>query len=117
MLLLSQEGALRMMSVPRLLHHLVQSVCTRLALPGDTTRFLRLCLRPPAALAAENLLLRKQLALYQERHITPQRATGTTRLSWTAHPTAAWTMQQLREAIPADHTYRFLIHDRDTIFS
>jgi transposase InsO family protein len=26
-------------------------------------------------------------------------------------------MQQLREAIPADHTYRFLIHDRDSIFS
>jgi putative transposase len=35
----------------------------------------------------------------------------------TAHPTAAWTLQQLREAIPADHTYRFLIHDRDSIFS
>jgi putative transposase len=35
----------------------------------------------------------------------------------TAHPTAAWTLQQLREAIPADHAYRFLIHDRDTIFS
>ena len=35
----------------------------------------------------------------------------------TAHPTAQWTMQQLRDAIPADHAYRFLIHDRDTIFS
>src|SRR5215475_4911101 len=35
----------------------------------------------------------------------------------TAHPTAAWTMQQLREAIPADHTYRFLLHDRDSIFT
>src|SRR5262245_38533040 len=35
----------------------------------------------------------------------------------TAHPTVTWTLQQLREAIPADHTYRFLIHDRDTIFS
>jgi transposase InsO family protein len=35
----------------------------------------------------------------------------------TAHPTAEWTLQQLREAIPSDHTYRFLIHDRDTIFS
>src|SRR5215831_17861890 len=35
----------------------------------------------------------------------------------TAHPTAPWTMQQFREAIPADHTYRMLIHDRDTIFS
>jgi transposase InsO family protein len=35
----------------------------------------------------------------------------------TAHPTAHWTMQQLREAIPADHAYRFLLHDRDSIFS
>jgi transposase InsO family protein len=35
----------------------------------------------------------------------------------TAHPTAQWTLQQFREAIPADHTYRMLIHDRDTIFS
>jgi putative transposase len=35
----------------------------------------------------------------------------------TAHPTAAWTLQQLREAIPSDHTYRFIIHDRDAIFS
>ena len=35
----------------------------------------------------------------------------------TDHPTAAWTHQQLREAIPSDHDYRFLLHDRDSIFS
>ena len=35
----------------------------------------------------------------------------------TAHPTAGWTLQQFREAIPTDHSYRFLIHDRDSIFS
>ena len=35
----------------------------------------------------------------------------------TAHPTAAWAVQQFREAIPSDHIYRFLIHDRDSIFS
>jgi putative transposase len=35
----------------------------------------------------------------------------------TAHPTAEWTMQQFRDAIPADHNYRILIHDRDSIFS
>jgi putative transposase len=35
----------------------------------------------------------------------------------TAHPTAPWTMQQLPEAIPVDHAYRFLLHDRDSIFS
>ena len=256
-----------MLSVPRLLHHLVQLVCTLLALLGNTARFLLLCLRSQAALAAENLFLRKQLALYQERHIKPQRATDATRLTllwlaryfdwrralvivrpttlirwhrqgfglfwrwksrpgrppippdlqtlirhmacenptwgeerianelllklglrvsprtvrkyihkrvdrgpgrcvpsqrWrtfvrnhaqaiiacdfcvvvtatfrllyvfvlmehatrrilhidvTAHPTAPWTLQQLRDTIPADHAYRFLIHDRDAIFS
>ena len=35
----------------------------------------------------------------------------------TAHPTAHWTLQQLREAIASDDHYRFLIHDRDRIFS
>ena len=38
-------------------------------------------------------------------------------LNVTRHPTAAWTLQQLREAIPSDHTYRFILHDRDAIFS
>jgi putative transposase len=35
----------------------------------------------------------------------------------TGQPTAAWTLQQLRAAIPADHPYRVLIHDRDRLFS
>src|SRR5215471_21394069 len=35
----------------------------------------------------------------------------------TAHPTAEWTFQQFREALPGDHPYRFLIHDRDCIFA
>jgi transposase InsO family protein len=35
----------------------------------------------------------------------------------TAHPTAAWTRQQFREALPDDHSYRFVLHDRDSIFS
>ena len=45
---------------------------------------------------------------------------GTRRIlhcSVTSHPTAAWTLHQFREAIPTDHHYRFLIHDRDSIFS
>jgi putative transposase len=35
----------------------------------------------------------------------------------TAHPTADWTIQQFREFLAFDHPYRFLIHDRDGIFS
>jgi transposase InsO family protein len=45
-------------------------------------RFLLLCLRPSPALAAENLFLRKQLALYQERQVKPRRATNTIRLAF-----------------------------------
>jgi hypothetical protein len=35
----------------------------------------------------------------------------------TAHPTAQRTIQQFREAIPADHTDGMLIHDRGAILS
>jgi len=35
----------------------------------------------------------------------------------TVHPTADWVRQQLRQAIPCDHAYRFLIHDRGSAFS
>jgi len=38
-------------------------------------------------------------------------------LNVTAHPTSAWTLQQMREAIPSDHPYRFILHDHDAIFS
>jgi putative transposase len=250
-----------------LFHSIAQLVYSLLVFLVDGMRYLGLCLRSPAALAAENLFLRKQLALYQERGVKPKRVTPATRLalvwlarwfdwqraliivqpqtltrwhrqgfrlfwrwksnagrpplpvdlralirrmahdnpSWgqerianelllklglrvsprtirkymskrlhprpgtrvqsqrwstfvrnhaqaivacdfcvvvtatfrllyvfvvmehatrqilhanvTAHPTAAWTLQQLRDAIPADHAYRFLIYDRDAIFS
>jgi putative transposase len=251
----------------RWLRSLLSCACLFYTLVCDVGRFLFLCLHPNLTLAAEILFLRKQLALYQERHVTPRRASNTTRLalvwlgrwfdwrlvlavvqpetflrwhrqgfrlfwrwkshpgrpaipadlqalirrmaqenpSWgqerianelllklglrvsprtvrkylprsrdrrptpgvlsqrwqtfvrnhakvivacdfcmvvtatfrllyvlvvmelatrrvlhvnvTAHPTAQWTLQQLREAMPSDHTYRFLIHDRDAIFS
>lgn len=35
----------------------------------------------------------------------------------TTHPSAMWTQQQFREAVPCDHQSKFLIHDRDAIFS
>jgi putative transposase len=38
-------------------------------------------------------------------------------LNVTAQPTAAWTVQQLREILGYDGGYRYLIHDRDTIFA
>jgi len=35
----------------------------------------------------------------------------------TAHPTAEWTLQQFRETLAGDHSYRFVLHDQDSIFS
>jgi transposase InsO family protein len=35
----------------------------------------------------------------------------------TAHPTAAWTLQQLREAVGFQGHYKYLLHDRDSIFA
>src|SRR5215467_3402381 len=35
----------------------------------------------------------------------------------TAHPTASWTLQQFREVVTGEEPYRFLIHDRDSIYS
>ena len=66
---------------PSLLHHVVPLACTLLMLLMDAWRFLRLCLRPSPALTAENLFLRKQLALYQERQTKPRGATPATRMA------------------------------------
>ena len=104
-------------------------------------------------LAVENLLLRKQFSLFQERKVTSHRLTfiqnharvmvacdffvvitaafrtlyvfivieiGSRQIlhhNATAHPTAEWTLQQFREALPGGHPYRFAVHDRDRIFS
>jgi transposase InsO family protein len=35
----------------------------------------------------------------------------------TCHPTAAWTLQQFREVLAEEHPYRFVLHDRDSIYS
>jgi transposase InsO family protein len=35
----------------------------------------------------------------------------------TAHPTAAWTLQQFREVLAKPHGYRFVLHDRDSTYS
>ena len=45
---------------------------------------------------------------------------GTRRLAQmnvTTHPSAAWTLQQLREAIADADDHKYLIHDRDSIFA
>jgi hypothetical protein len=70
-----------MVSCSRVIRRLVSCAVMLCMLLLDGARFLRCCLRSPAALAAENLFLRKQLALYQARHIKPRRATDAIRVA------------------------------------
>jgi len=35
----------------------------------------------------------------------------------TSHPAADWTLQQLRQTFGTDEAFRYLLHDRDSIFS
>jgi transposase InsO family protein len=49
--------------------------------------------------------------------ILAHRRRGVVHVGVTAHPTAAWTAQQLREAFPEDAAPRYLLHDRDHAFA
>src|SRR5262252_7613737 len=60
------------------LQHLVQTV---FGVFFDGLMFLRLWLRPSAAVVAENLFLPKQLGLFVERKIKPRRATDSIRFT------------------------------------
>ena len=39
------------------------------------------------------------------------------RVDVTAHPSADWALQQLREVVGEDNAHRHLLHDRDSIFA
>ena len=69
------------------LHSLSPWLLTLSSLVTDVLRFIGLGLRPRLALTAENLLLRKQLALYLECETRPQHASAATRLTlhWLSH--------------------------------
>jgi hypothetical protein len=72
-----------MIRCPSLLRNLIPLARLRLMFLMDAWRFLLLCLRPSPALETENLFLRKQLALYQEREVKPRQATHPTRIALT----------------------------------
>jgi putative transposase len=59
-------------------------VGTAFGLVVNVPQFVVLGLRSHARLSAENLFLRKQLALYLEREAKPHRATNATRLTLVA---------------------------------
>jgi putative transposase len=58
---------------------------SRILIPlmGDTLRWWRLAFRSTRSIKAENLFLRRQLALYVERGIKPRRVDPVTRISLT----------------------------------
>ena len=60
---------------------LTHSLTTLSSVAYDLARLLVLVSRSRRALAAENLFLRKQLALFQERKLKPHRAHDSTRLT------------------------------------
>jgi putative transposase len=62
-------------------HSLFRLVSILFALSQDALRFLLLGTRSGSALKAENIFLRKQLALYLEREVKPRRPTNAIRLS------------------------------------
>jgi hypothetical protein len=57
---------------------------TVVRLCGDLARFAAAVVRSHAHLAAENLFLKKQLALYVERQVRPRRADDATRIALVA---------------------------------
>ena len=59
---------------------LTHSLTTLASVARDLAHLLVLVSRSRRALAAENLFLRKQLALFQERKLKPHRADDSTRL-------------------------------------
>src|SRR5918996_1697716 len=62
-----------------LLAALWHCVVTAIIVSLDLGRLITFALRSRRALAAENLFLRKQLALFQERKVKPRRADDATR--------------------------------------
>jgi hypothetical protein len=54
-----------------------------LQLIADFVVYLGLLVRPREAIAAENLFLRRQLALYQKRKVDPRRIDPATRITLT----------------------------------
>ena len=91
-------------------------------------RTAQLSMRSRGPLHLEILALRHQVHVLGRSRRRRVRLTQADRLLWiwlsrvreqwrSAHPTAAWTAQQLREAFPRDDTPRYLVRDRDLAFA
>src|SRR5207248_4006722 len=89
-----RSGNIRSMAQSR--SHL--DIVTILRLARDILRFVSSTFRPHAQLAAENLFLRMQLALYIERQVKPRRAQDrkSTRLN-SSHRTISYAVFCLKK--------------------
>ena len=79
---------------------------------GNGAALLRQCSRPSSTLPVPTIrfqILYVFLVLAHDRR-------RILHFGVTAHPTAEWTAQQLREAFPWDSAPRYLLRDRDQIF-
>ena len=86
--------------------------------PHRSTGDASFAITPRSLLACDFLVV--VTAGFRQLYVFVLMEIGTRRIvhcNVTAHPTAAWTLQQFREGLPSDHGHRFLIHDRDSIFS
>ena len=64
----------------------MDSFRTILKLLGDLAAFSWLIIRPHGALAAENLFLRKQLAMYQLSDQNPKKLRAYVKITWVVAP-------------------------------
>ena len=88
------------------------------ASPASNQRWRSFVQNHAASLLACDFLV-VATASFRQLYVFVLMEVGTRRIlhcNVTAHPTAAWTLQQFREALPS-HSHKFLIHDRDSIFS
>ena len=67
--------------------------------------------------ALSNASLRLRVSISRASFPTGSDAQKHTLNHCTEHPTAEWTLQQLREALPGDEEYKFLLQDRHPTFS
>ena len=78
-----KEAGARVVACFRMPKHASSSIISRtvVGLLVDALRFVSLGFRSRSQLAAENLFLRKQLALYRERRVKSRRADDATRIA------------------------------------
>jgi hypothetical protein len=81
----------------------------------DKTVNITLLLLIVSTLITEQVGLDRPRKLVQKRGVS--RGPLNLGLCFQPNNTLYWSLQQFREALPGDHPYRFVIHDRDRIFA